>query len=260
MASSIERTPIFPLSQDYGEIAPRVDPKTAEFISVLVRLNILDSLKPQIKKLITHYFFRDISTRDLATENGTGRLAVSSRILNGLETAWEALPNEIKNRCPRKDVVKMKNPLIASPSSTDKKRKAAITLWENEEYRTKTTKSLKKRRWDPRFIEKMRRIRKGKSVPREHNGTSEDKRTKISEGVKKSWILRKHDISKDDADTWDYACCNDLLPKMQQLALLTQEDIEILEALFHNQTIRKGYQLALNKFSLALIKIGKNPK
>lgn len=260
MGSSIERTPISPLSQDYGEIAPRVDPKTAEFLSVLVRLNLLDNLKPQIKKLITHYFFRDISTRDLAEENGTGKSAISSRVLNGLETAWEAFPNEIKNRYPRKDVVKMKNPLIASPSTTDKKRKAAITLWENEEYRTKTKKSLKKRRWDPQFIEKMREIGRGKFVPGQHNGTSENKRTKISKGVKKSWILRKHDISKDDVDAWNYAYCNDLLPKMQQMELLTQEDIEILEALFNNQIIRKGYRLALNRFSLALIKVGKAPK
>ena len=260
MASNIERAPIVPLSQDYGEIAPRVDLKTAEFLSVLVGLNLLDSLKPPIKKLITHYFFRDISTRDLAEENGTRRSAISSSILNGLETAWEALPNEIKNRYPRKDVVKMKNPLIASPSSTDKKSRAAITLWENQEYRTKTEKSLKKRRWDPQFIEKMREIRKGKSVPGQDNGASEDKRRKISEGVKKSWILRKRNISKDDADAWNYAYCHDLLPKMQQMELLTQEDIEILVALFDNQTIRKGYQLALNKFSLALIKVRKGSK
>lgn len=260
MASNIERAPIVPLSQDYGEIAPRVYPKTAEFLSVLVRLNLLDSLKPQIKKLITQYFFTDTSTRDLAAENGTGRPAISSSILNGLQTAWEALPNEIKNRYPKKDVVKMKNPFIASPSSTDKRRKAAIALWENEEYRTKTEKSLKRRRWDPRFIEKMREIRKGKSVPGQDNGAFENKRKKISEGVSKSWIFREHDVSKDDVDAWNYAYCYDLLPKMQQMELLTQKDIEILVALFDNQTFRKGYQLALNRFSLALIKVGKGSK
>jgi len=167
-------------------------------------LNVVDALdkgKNRIvnpsRNLIGVYFGTEASIRDLAKAVGGDRATTKRRILDGLEVIWEHLPPELQSQYPKEKTVRLKDSTSISCWEARKRSNAAVTLWQDKNYREKTLQSLRNRKNDPNFITTMRAISEVRPSPMEGKTHSQKTVAKITNTTQQNWN-KQHGIESND--------------------------------------------------------------
>ena len=212
-------------------------------------LDIVDSLdrgkrvRNPVRNLLVVYFSAEVSGRDLSKSVGGDRFTNGTRMLEALDAIWQNVPPEIQSQYSREKAVRLKESPSISPRQAQKRSDAARALWEDQTYREKVVESLKANGSNPKFIQRMRDLRKGKS-PMEGKKHTKETKNKISRSVReskkkvaalhnaqglidhlqrKSGELARRGISQDDIDNY-YARINDARNNL--VSAITQETID----------------------------------
>lgn len=152
-------------------------------------LDIVDSLdegknriKNPTRKLLSVYYFSEVSGRDLQKSVGGDRVTNGRRMLEALEVIWQHAPPEIQLQYPKEKAVRLKEDQSNSPQTLKKISELAKTIWQRKDYREKNKASRKN---NPVFLQHMREIKKGTPSPTKGKHFKEIQRGNIRLGAQR---------------------------------------------------------------------------
>lgn len=174
-------------TQDTKKISHGVSPETYEFLIDVKTYKAFRNIDPEIINLIEAYYSTEVSLRELSKSVGISRPTATKRILAGLNQAWEQLPSDTQLQHSKEKVIKLKDASTISPRVSNKKSEAAKALWGNKVYREKALASLRQRKNNPEFIQRMRDIGQARPPPMEGKTHTKEAIKKIQNSTQENW-------------------------------------------------------------------------